>query len=147
MGGSLCGRGFGGLEFGLPLFLCIFLCARVVLHCKHRRESTLPWSRWARWLFFPLQAGEKNELFSSKHAYSWPIVSFDLGMGRLHEWALLSCYVYTVCELLKVVRALVSSGRDYSAGMLVWWAGTADLPDAVYLFVGHMTVGMALTKK
>lgn len=97
--------------------------------------------------FFPLQAGEKNELFSSKHAYSWPIVSFDLGMGRLHEWALLSCYVYTVCELLKVARAPASSGRDYSAGMLGWRAGAADLPDAVYLFLGHMTVGTALTKK
>lgn len=97
--------------------------------------------------FFPLQAGEKNELFSSKHAYSWPIVSFDLGMGRLHEWVLLSCYVYTVCELLKVARALASSGRDYSAGMLGWRAGAADLPDAVYLFSGHMTVGTALTKK
>lgn len=75
--------------------------------------------------FSPLQAGEKNELFSSKHAYSWPIVSFDLGMGRLHEWALLSCYVYTVCELLKVARAPASSGRDYSAGMLGWRAGAA----------------------
>ena len=43
-----------------------------------------------RWAFF-LQPGEKNELFNSKQAFSWPFVCFDLGLRRLHEC--LYCHV------------------------------------------------------
>lgn len=41
--------------------------------------------RFAKSSWACFQVTEKNELCSSKHAYSWPFVSFDLGIRRLHE--------------------------------------------------------------
>lgn len=68
--------------FFLPMHFLVPL-----LFCTVSTGETAHWLGPAEWggFFSPLRAGEKNELFSSKHAYSWPIVSFDLEIGRLHE--------------------------------------------------------------
>lgn len=105
-----------------------FLFASVVLNGKRRKESALAKSRWAG--FF--QGIEKNELFSSKHAYSWPFVSFDLGIRRLHECPH-CCVMCTQC-----VNYWKWRGSGFIWGRLqCWHAGdlgwNRKSQDAIYL--------------
>lgn len=68
------------------VFLFFCNCYFAVQTQTRKREADWPGPTE---LFF--QAGEKNELFSSKQAFSWPFVCFDLGIRRLHEC--LYCHV------------------------------------------------------
>lgn len=117
----------------------VAVLANVVLQWKHRKESRFAKTRWA--VFF--QPGqEKKENSAVSICVLW-------SRNQASAWMpLLSCYVYTVCELLKTARPRGSSGRDYSAGMLGGPGRDWNPPDAVYFSRGRRpdSVTLALSK-
>ncbi len=106
------------------------LFSQPALFCTANTGKKACWLSPAEQGFF--QGGEKNELFSSKHAYSWPFVSFDLGIRRLHECP----YCHVMCT--QCVNYWKWRGPGFIWERLqCWHAGEVGWnwksPDAIYL--------------